>query len=82
MINWIALALLTSVVFADVAEEVMIKGKIGNDFNTEKVKITDSLGQTYYLKTKYFPQGFQFKQGKEFNIEVPEEAIANVKIIK
>jgi hypothetical protein len=82
MIKCIALALITSVAFANVAEEVMIKVRIGNDFNTEKVKITDSLGKTYYLKTKYFPSSFQFKQRKEFTIEVPEEGIANLKITK
>jgi hypothetical protein len=82
MFKWIALFMISSVAFGDVAEEVIIKGKIGSDFNTEKVKITDSLGQTYYLKAKYFPSGFQFKQGKEFTIEVPEEAVSNVKIIK
>jgi hypothetical protein len=82
MINWMVFVLISSIAYAGIAEEVIIKGKIGNEFNPEKVKITDSLGQSYYLKTKYFPEGFQFKQGKEFTIEVPEEAMADVKIIK
>lgn len=74
--------LLMSGAMAETDDVLLIKGKIGNDFNNERVLIKDSLGQTFYLKAKYFPQGFEFKQGKEFVIEVPEEAMADVKLKK
>jgi hypothetical protein len=80
--KWFILGLLISTAHAAVSDEVIIKGKIRADFDKEKVKITDSLGQTYYLKTKYFPKDFAFKQGKEFMIEVPEEAVEDLKLLK
>lgn len=74
--------LLVSGAMAETGSDLLIKGKIGSDFNTERVLIKDSLGQTFYLKAKYFPKGFEFKQGKEFVLEVPEEAMEDVKLKK
>lgn len=74
--------LFSSFSFAAVSDEVFIKGKIGNAFDEEKVKVTDSLGQTYMLPKKYFPKGFEFKTGKEFSIEVPSKDLAGLKIKK
>lgn len=78
----LAALLLSAGAMAETGTELLIKGKIGNDFNAERVLINDSLGQTYYLKAKYFPKGFEFKQGKEFVLEVPEEAMEDVKLKK
>lgn len=65
-----------------VSDEVFIKGKIGNIFDEDKVKVIDSLGQTYMLPKKLFPKGFEFKQGKEFSMEVPSKELAGLKVKK
>lgn len=81
LITMIALSL-SLTAFAGVGEEVFIRGKIGNDFDDKRVKVTDTLGQTYYLSKHLFPSDFKFKQGESFAIEVPEKELNNVKIIK
>lgn len=70
------------IVCSGVSSEVFIQGQVGNEFDDVKVKITDSLDQTYYLEKKYFPKDFVFKQGENFAIEVPEEAIEKIKLIR
>lgn len=74
--------LISTISLAAVSDEVFIKGKIGNNFDEDKVKVTDSLGQTYMISKKYFPKGFVFKQGKEFSIEVPSKELAGLKVKK
>jgi hypothetical protein len=69
-------------VYSALSEEVFIRGKIGNDFNEKKVKVIDSYGQTYYLARELFPAGFKFQQGEAFAIEVNENEIDKLKIIK
>lgn len=76
------LAFLSLSAFAGVSEEVLIRGKIGNDFDDKKVKVVDTLGQTYYLSKSLFPSDFKFKQGETFAIEVHEKELSNVKVIK
>ncbi len=80
------LALLMTVIslsaFAGLGEEVFIRGKIGNDFNDNKVNVTDSFGQSYYLAKNLFPADFKFKQGESFAIEVSEKEVDKIKIIK
>ncbi len=68
--------------WSGVSSEIFIQGKIGNEFDDQKVKIIDSLNQTYFLEKKYFPKDFTFKQGESFSIEIPEEALDNIKLIK
>lgn len=63
----------TSLSHAHVDGNVQIIGKIGNAFDKEKVKVTDSHGQTYYVPKNLFPKDFKFKNGTAFNIEVSEE---------
>jgi len=72
----------SSSLFAGVGEEVFIRGKIGGDFDEKKVKVIDSFNQSYYLEKKYFPKDFNFKQGESFSIEVPEDAVKEIKISK
>lgn len=68
--------------FAGTDREVFIRGKIGNEFSEERVKVTDSLGQTYFLAKKVFPKDFNFKQGASFAIEVDEKELDRVKMLK
>jgi hypothetical protein len=79
----LAFAVLVSFVsVAGVSQEVFIRGKIGNDFDDKRVKVIDSLGQTYYLGKHLFPADFKFKQGEAFAIEIPEKELSDVKVIK
>lgn len=71
-----------SISFAGVSREVFIRGKIGNEFNEKKVKVTDTLGQTYYLSRNLFPKDFVFKQGEQFSIEVDEGELEKIKLLK
>ena len=72
--------IITSLSNAAVSDEVFIKGKIGNAFDDEKVKVIDSLGQTYMLPKKLFPKGFVFKQGNPFSLEVPSKELTGIKV--
>ncbi len=74
--------MITTKIFAGVSDEIFIQGKIGNEFDDKKVKVTDNLGQTYFLNKSIFPKDFKFKQGESFSIEVQSKDIENVKIIK
>jgi hypothetical protein len=72
--------LISTGAMADVSREVFIRGKIGNEFDDKKVKVTDSLGQTYHLPTHVFGKGYKFKQGQDFFLEVHERDLKAVKI--
>lgn len=80
--KYIFLILFSSMAFAEVSTDVLIRGKIGNDFNDKQVKVHDTLGQTYYLPRSAFPKNFKFKQGESFSVEVHEKVLDKVKIIK
>lgn len=67
---------------AEVDSKVMIRGTIGGTFDDEKVLIKDNLGQNFYLPRHVFPKDIVVKQGQEFNIEVPEKDISQVKPYK
>lgn len=78
----ITFCLLIQVAWASLSREVYIRGKIGNEFDDQRVKITDQLGQTYYLSRHLFPKDFKFKQGETFAIEVDEKELEKIKVIK
>lgn len=80
--KYLFLLLLSSMAFAEVSTDVLIRGKIGNDFNDKQVKVNDTLGQSYYLPRSSFPKDFKFKQGESFTIEVDEKVLDKVKMIK
>jgi hypothetical protein len=69
-------------VHADTDRHVFIRGKIGNTFNENEVKVIDSLNQIYFLSPKLFPKGFNFKQGASFAIEVPENELSQISLKK
>jgi hypothetical protein len=68
--------------FADVGGDVFIRGKISNDFDDKKVKIIDSDQQIFYLPRAAFPKDFEMKQGKSFTLEVSDEQLSQVKLLK
>lgn len=76
------LVIWVSAAFADVAGEVLIKGRIGSTFDEKQVKVIDSQGQSYYLPRKVFPKDFVFREGSLFTIEVDEAHLKNLKLIK
>ncbi len=78
----ISLLFLTTTSFADVGGEVFIRGKISNEFDDKQVKIVDSDQQIYYLPRAAFPKDFEVKQGKTFTLEVSEEHLSQVKLLK
>lgn len=78
----LSIALCSAASFAGVAEEVFIRGKIGNDFDDKKVKVVDSFNQVYYLPKSAFPKDFKFRQGEPFGIEVSESVVESVKLQK
>lgn len=73
---------ISQVVYADADRHVLIRGKIGNIFNENEVKVSDSLNQVYFLSPKLFPKGFNFKQGASFAIEVPETELSQISLKK
>jgi hypothetical protein len=80
---FVLLSILSSFsVMADLDNQVFIRGKIGNVFNEDEVKVTDSYDQVYFLPRKYFPKKFVFKQGVSFAIEIPEEELDKLKVKK
>ncbi len=80
--KYLMLLLLSVNVFASASKEVFIKGKISGDFDEKRVKVTDHLGQTYYLPRKVFPKDQVIKQGQAFAFEVHEKELANLKLLK
>ncbi len=80
--KYLIFILISSMALAEVSHDVLIRGKIGNDFNEKQVKVHDTLGQSYYLPRSSFPKNFKFKQGESFSIEVHEKVLDKVKIIK
>jgi hypothetical protein len=73
---------LSTSVYADLAREVLIKGKVGSTFNDNEVKVVDSFGQIYFLPRSVFPEGFKMKEGEPFAFEVDESILEGKKIIK
>ncbi len=78
----ISLLILTTLSHADVGGEVFIRGKISNEFDDQKIKIVDSDQQVYYLPRAAFPKDFEVKQGKTFTLEVSEEHLSQIKLLK
>ncbi len=77
-----SLIFMTTISFADVSGEVLIRGKISNEFDDKQVKIIDSDNQIFYLPRAAFPKDFEVKQGKTFTLEVADEHLAQVKLLK
>lgn len=82
MMKYLLLALLSLEVAAAVGSEVLIRGKIGNEFDENKIKVVDSDKQVYFLPRKYFPKDVPVKQGQEFSIEIDESELKNIKLLK
>jgi len=78
----IMFSLFSTVVFSSTDSSVIISGVIGNSYNDNEVKVTDSLEQSMLIPSRLFPKGFKFSQGISFSIEVPESEIENIKKIK
>jgi hypothetical protein len=72
--------LLIQTSLASTSQEVLIRGKIGSNFDEKNVTVVDSLGQVYRLPRALFPASFRFKQGKSFSIEVHEDQLNHLKI--
>lgn len=68
--------------FAAVGTDVLITGKIANEFDEHKVKVIDSEGQKYFLARRLFPKDLKIKQGQSFAIEIHERELKNIKILK
>jgi hypothetical protein len=68
--------------FASVGTDVLIQGKILNEFDEQKVKIVDAEGQKYFLARKLFPKDLVIKQGQAFAIEIDEKELKHIKILK
>jgi hypothetical protein len=80
--KYLILAMLSLNAFADASHEVLIRGKIGNEFDEKKVKVIDTEGQSYYLSRHLFPKEIVIKQGQSFAIEVHEKELNKVKLLK
>lgn len=80
--KYLIIAFLSLSAFADTSRDVFIRGKIGNEFDDQKVKVIDSEGQTYYLARHLFPKEVVIKQGQSFAIEVHEKELNKVKLLK
>ena len=61
---------------------VFIQGQIGNAFDKDKVKVTDTHDQTYYLPKSVFPKNFKFEKGKIFNVEITVDQYKELDIKK
>lgn len=81
LLTSICFVLFTQPAFAALDENILIQGKVGNEFDQQKVKVTDSHDQKFWLPRSAFPKGFKFKEGAMFNVEV-SEAVANTIFIK
>lgn len=80
--KYFIIALISLSAFADTSREVFIRGKIGNEFDDQRVKVIDSEGQNYYLARRLFPQDLVIKQGQSFAIEVHEKELNKIKLLK
>lgn len=80
--KYIILILISFNVFGSTSREVLIRGKIANEFDEKKVKVIDTEGQIYFLSRHLFPKEMKIKQGQSFAIEVHEKEINNIKFLK
>lgn len=77
---FLALFLLSNQVSAEVSRDVLIRGKVGSDFNERNVHVIDSFGQRFKLPRNVFPKGFVPVQGKSFAVEVDESLLDRIRI--
>ena len=80
--KYLILMMISFNALASVGTDVLIQGKILNEFDEQKVKIEDSNGQKYFLARKLFPKDIVIKQGQAFAIEIDEKELKNIKIMK
>jgi len=76
------LFMLITSAFASVNDETLIQGTVGNVWDEEKVKVHDSLGQTYFLKKSVFPKDFKIQTGAFFSIQVKDKDLGPTKLLK
>lgn len=80
--KYLILMMMSMNVFAAVGTDVLITGKIANEFDEQKVKVIDSEGQKYFLARRLFPKDLVIKQGQPFAIEIHEKELKNIKLLK
>lgn len=80
--KYILLFLISFSAFSAVGTDVLIQGKILNEFDENKVKIQDSDKQIYFLPRRLFPKEVKIKQGETFSFEIDEKEIDKIKILK
>lgn len=68
--------------FAGISQDVLLRGKIMNEFDEKKVKIKDSEDQVYFLPRHLFPKDISIKQGQSFSFDVDEKELTKVKLLK
>ncbi len=76
------LFLLSLSAVAEVGSDILIQGTIGSSFDDKQVKIKDSLGQTYFIPRRLLPKDLEIKQGEKFTIEVSENDIGEIKLLR
>ena len=67
---------------AAVDENILVRGRIGNAWTAQKVKVTDNFDQTYYLPRAVFPKKFVFQTGKTFTIEITQHQLEKIELTK
>lgn len=67
---------------AAVDEHVLVRGQVANVWTKEKVKVTDQFDQTYYLPRAVFPKNFIFQSGKAFTVEITDQQLDQIVLIK
>ena len=82
MKHFLLLLLISFQAFAGTSSDVLIRGTFTGTFDETQAKVKDSLGQTYFIPTKYLPKGQKISQGQKFSIEVPEEVAVGFKLLK
>ncbi len=78
----LVLLILSSLAQAGIDPLVWVRGTISNKFDDKEVKVKDSQGQIYMLPRHVFPKDFKFEQGASFNLEIHENEIKDVKLLK
>jgi hypothetical protein len=82
IILFLSVGIKISFASAAVDDHILIRGKIGNAWTAEKVKITDNFDQTYYLPRIVFPKKFIFQNGKSFTVEITNQQFDQIVITK
>lgn len=76
------ITIFSNLLFAATEDIVFIEGKIGTVFDKSEVQIVDEYNQKFFLNRNLFPQNFKFEAGLPFRLEVPDDVLNNVILIK